>query len=153
MWRALSEAGDLQLARVNAAVTRFRRHWWGILAGRPERFPWLRVAGRELTGITVVDLDASIVFAASDKENAAVMDAQEPVAFRMDRPPPATRSSTTAARPLVSFCALADRSQSAEPLRPRADLGTWATSRARSVKSTVISRVLPPGNTAGGVVR
>jgi hypothetical protein len=28
------------------------------------------VAGRELTGITVVDLDASIVFAASDKENA-----------------------------------------------------------------------------------
>ena len=70
VWRALSEAGDLQLARVNAAVTRFRRHWWGILAGRPEGFPWLRVAGRELTGITVVDLDASIVFAASDKENA-----------------------------------------------------------------------------------
>ena len=70
VWRTLSEAGDLQLARVNAAVTRFRRHWWGMLAGRPEGFPWLRVAGRELTGITVVDLDASIVFAASEKENA-----------------------------------------------------------------------------------
>jgi hypothetical protein len=70
VWRALSEAGDLQLARVNAAVTRFRRYWWGLLAGRPEGFPWLRVAGRELTGITVVDLDASIVFAASEKENA-----------------------------------------------------------------------------------
>jgi hypothetical protein len=41
------------------AVTGFRRHWWGLLAGRPEGFPWLRVAGRELTGITVVDLDAA----------------------------------------------------------------------------------------------
>ena len=70
VWRTLSEAGDLQLARVNAAVTRFRRHWWGILAARPEGFPWLRVAGRELTGTTVVDLDASIVLAASEKENA-----------------------------------------------------------------------------------
>jgi hypothetical protein len=39
-------------------------------AARPQGFPWLRVAGRELTGVTVVDLDASIVFAASDKENA-----------------------------------------------------------------------------------
>jgi hypothetical protein len=70
VWRTLNEAGDLQLARVNTAVTRFRRHWRGLLARRREGFPWLRVAGRELTGITVVDLDASIVFAASEKENA-----------------------------------------------------------------------------------
>ena len=63
VWRALSETGDLQLARVNAAVTGFRRHWWGLLAARPEGFPWLKVAGRELTGVTVVDLDATIVFA------------------------------------------------------------------------------------------
>ena len=26
-WRVLSEAGDLQLSRLNAAVTEFRRHW------------------------------------------------------------------------------------------------------------------------------
>ena len=71
VWRALSEAGELQLTRLNAAVTSFRRHWWALLAARPQGFPWLTVAGRELTGITVVDLDASIVFAASDKENAA----------------------------------------------------------------------------------
>ncbi|MGI8447943.1 MAG: IS1380 family transposase [Streptosporangiaceae bacterium] len=70
VWRALNEAGDLQLARLNAAVTGFRRHWWELLAGRPEGFPWLRVARRELTGITVAGLDASIVFAASEKENA-----------------------------------------------------------------------------------
>jgi len=70
VWRALSEAGEPQLARVNTAVTGFRRRWQALLASRPEGFPWLRVAGRELTGITVVDLDASIVFAASEKENA-----------------------------------------------------------------------------------
>jgi len=70
VWRALSEAGELQLSRLNAAVTSFRRHWWALLAVRPQGFPWLRVAGRELTGVTVVDLDASIVFAASEKENA-----------------------------------------------------------------------------------
>ena len=70
VWRALSEAGELQLARASTAVTRFRRHWRDVLAKRPEGFPWLRVAGRELTGITVVDLDASIVFAAPGKENA-----------------------------------------------------------------------------------
>jgi hypothetical protein len=70
VWRALNEIGDLQLARVNAAVTEFRRHWWGLLAGRPEGFPWLKVAGKELTGITVLDLDASVVFSGSEKENA-----------------------------------------------------------------------------------
>jgi len=70
VWRALEETGEPALRRVNAAVTEFRRHWWGLLGARPEGFPWLTVAGRELTGVTVVDLDASIVFAASEKENA-----------------------------------------------------------------------------------
>jgi len=70
VWRPLNEIGQLQLARINTTVTVFRRHWWGLLAARPEGFPWLKVAGRELTGITVVDLDASIVHACSEKENA-----------------------------------------------------------------------------------
>ena len=70
VWRTLNEIGDLQLARVNAAVTEFRRHWWRLLSARPEGFPWLRIAGKELTGITVLDLDASVVFSGSEKENA-----------------------------------------------------------------------------------
>ncbi|MGH3833349.1 MAG: hypothetical protein ACRDRS_23430 [Pseudonocardiaceae bacterium] len=70
VWRALSEVSDLQLTRINTAVTEFRAHWWGLLEARPQGFPWLSVAGRELTGVTVVDLDASIVFASSEKENA-----------------------------------------------------------------------------------
>ena len=70
VWRTLNEAGDLQLARVNAAVAEFRRYWWELLAARPEGFPWLQVAAKKLTGITVIDLDASVVFAGSEKENA-----------------------------------------------------------------------------------
>ena len=66
VWRALAEAGEPALGRINAAVVAaFRRHWWALLAERPGGFPWLTVAGRELTGVTVVDLDATIVFAAS----------------------------------------------------------------------------------------
>ncbi len=67
VWRALAEVGELQLARVNAAISSFRRYWWSLLAAGPDGFPWLTVAGRELTGITVVDLDASVVFAASQE--------------------------------------------------------------------------------------
>ncbi|MGH4013772.1 MAG: hypothetical protein ACRDSL_07535 [Pseudonocardiaceae bacterium] len=55
VWRALEETGELALRRVNAAVTEFRRHWWTLLGARPEGFPWLTVAGRELSGITVLD--------------------------------------------------------------------------------------------------
>jgi hypothetical protein len=45
VWRVLSEVGELQLTRLNAAVTSFRRHWWALLAARPQGFPWLSVAG------------------------------------------------------------------------------------------------------------
>ena len=71
VWRALDEADAVQVTRIHQATCRFRRLWWAILKSRPEGFPWLSVAGRELTGITVIDLDASVVKVASDqKENA-----------------------------------------------------------------------------------
>ncbi|MDT5012132.1 MAG: hypothetical protein QOH57_3749 [Mycobacterium sp.] len=70
VWRALEETGEVQLARVNAAGVEFRGYWWGRLADRPQGFPWLSVAGRELTGVTVLDLDATVVFTGSEKENA-----------------------------------------------------------------------------------
>jgi hypothetical protein len=71
VWRCLDEADGLQVARIHQAVCRFRRLWWGMLAARPEGFPWLTVAGRELTGTTVIGLDASVVLAASDKKENA----------------------------------------------------------------------------------
>jgi hypothetical protein len=46
VWRVLNETGGLQLARVNAAVTEFRRRWWGLLADRPVHWPrkrWLHL--------------------------------------------------------------------------------------------------------------
>lgn len=59
------------MSRIHQATCRFRRLWWAMLAARPEGFPWLEVAGRELTGTTAIDLDASVVQASSDtKENA-----------------------------------------------------------------------------------
>ena len=71
VWRCLNETGPVQVARIHREVNHFRRRWWGMLASRPEGFPWLKVAGRELTGITVLDLDASVVkVAGQDKENA-----------------------------------------------------------------------------------
>jgi hypothetical protein len=71
VWRSLDEADQLRVARIHQAVCRFRRVWWGMLAARPEGFPWLKVAGRELTLTTVIDLDASVVQVASEaKENA-----------------------------------------------------------------------------------
>jgi hypothetical protein len=72
VWRFLDEAGEEALARLVQAVAAFRRDWWGLPAARPEGFPWLTVAGKELTGITVVDLDVTLVLAGSEgKQNAA----------------------------------------------------------------------------------
>ena len=68
VWRALDETDAVRVARIHQAVCRFRRWWWALLAARPVGFPWLQVAGRELTGTTVIDLDASVVQAGSDKK-------------------------------------------------------------------------------------
>lgn len=60
--------GWLRVTRIHQAVCRFRRRvWWGVLESRPQGFPWLRAAGRELTGTTVIDLEARVVLASSDK--------------------------------------------------------------------------------------
>src|SRR5690242_20875858 len=47
VWRALTQVGQLQLARSTTAVTPVGRHWWGLRAVRAEGVPWRRVAGRE----------------------------------------------------------------------------------------------------------
>jgi hypothetical protein len=71
VWRSLNETDALRVTRIHQAVCRFRRRWWGLLAARPEGFPWLMVAGRELTGTTVIDLDASVVKVTTEgKENS-----------------------------------------------------------------------------------
>ena len=57
-----------KIARVRAAV---RAHVWSLIAARPAGFPWLEVAGKILTGWLVIDLDATLITAHSDKQGAA----------------------------------------------------------------------------------
>jgi hypothetical protein len=44
---------------------------WSLIAARPAGFPWLAIAGKILTGWLVIDLDATLITAHSDKEGAA----------------------------------------------------------------------------------
>ena len=44
---------------------------WQLIEDSPAGFPWLAVAGKVLTGWLVIDMDATLVTASSDKEGAA----------------------------------------------------------------------------------
>jgi Transposase DDE domain group 1 len=65
----LADARTLdKIARARAAV---RGHVWQLVCARPTGFPWLAVAGKLLAGWLVIDLDATLITAYSDKEGAA----------------------------------------------------------------------------------
>jgi hypothetical protein len=57
-----------KIARVRAAV---RAHVWPLIAATPAGFPWLAIAGKLLAGWLVIDMDATLITAHSDKEGAA----------------------------------------------------------------------------------
>src|SRR5882724_8988611 len=57
-----------KIARARAAV---RAHVWPLICARPAGFPWLAIAGKLLAGWLVIDLDATLITARSDKEGAA----------------------------------------------------------------------------------
>lgn len=66
-WRALDEIGSAQLRRIGRARARARAHVWAQL----DRLPAARAAGREIgDGTVVIDVDASLLLAHSEKENA-----------------------------------------------------------------------------------
>jgi hypothetical protein len=65
---ALDEAGLRRIAKARAKV---RARVWELLARRPQGFPWLAVAGKVLSGWVVIDLDATLITAHSDKQGAA----------------------------------------------------------------------------------
>jgi hypothetical protein len=65
----LADARTLdKIARARAAV---RGHVWQLICARPAGFPWLAIAGKLLAGCLVIDLDATLITAYSDKEGAA----------------------------------------------------------------------------------
>src|SRR5690242_5225134 len=57
-----------KIARARAAV---RAHVWQLVCATPAGFPWLAIAGKVLAGWLVIDLDATLITARSDKEGAA----------------------------------------------------------------------------------
>ena len=69
--RALAELDDTCLRRITKARAQVRARVWELLARRPQGFPWLTVAGKLLTGWVVIDLDATLITAYSDKQGAA----------------------------------------------------------------------------------
>jgi hypothetical protein len=69
--RTLDLAGPATLEKIAQARARIRAHVWDLTAARPGGFPWLEIAGRTLTGWTVIDMDATLITARSPKERAA----------------------------------------------------------------------------------
>src|SRR5216684_4762884 len=70
--RALDLAGTpAMLDRIARARAKARAHAWKLIEDTPAGFPWLAVAGKTLTGWLVIDMDATLVTASSDKEGAA----------------------------------------------------------------------------------
>ena len=86
--RLLEGMDEAALIRIGKIRARVRRHVWGLLHLRPGGFPWLVVAGKRLTGWIVIDLDATIITAASKKQGAA-----------------ATFKKTHGFHPLAAWCA------------------------------------------------
>ena len=70
--RALDLAGTAaMLDRIARARAKARAHVWDLIEKTPAGFPWLVIAGKTLTGWLVIDMDATLVTASSEKEGAA----------------------------------------------------------------------------------
>jgi len=69
--RALAGLDETALRRIATARAKVRARVWDLLARRPQGFPWLTVAGKPLTGWVVIDMDATLITAHSDKQGAA----------------------------------------------------------------------------------
>jgi hypothetical protein len=70
--RALDLAGTAaMLDKIARARASARAHVWALIEDTPAGFPWLAIAGKTLTGWLVIDMDATLVTASSEKEGAA----------------------------------------------------------------------------------
>ncbi|SCE53872.1 Transposase DDE domain group 1, partial [Streptomyces sp. di188] len=88
MRRTLQAVDEQVLAKIAAVRARVRRHVWSQLALRPGGFRWLTVAGKVLHRWVVIDMDATIITAASKKQGAS-----------------ATWKKTYGFHPLAAWCA------------------------------------------------
>lgn len=67
VWRALDELTPARLNKIETARARIRRHVWSQLS----RIPASKAAGTDLGEVIVLDVDATLVTAHSEKESAA----------------------------------------------------------------------------------
>ena len=70
--RCLNSLDTVTLGKIAKARAKARRRVWDLIAGRPSAFPWLLVADKLLDGWIVIDIDATLITAHSDKQGAAV---------------------------------------------------------------------------------
>lgn len=68
--RTLAAMDEEVVAKIGRVRARVRRHVWSLLHLRPGGFPWLTVAGKHLHRWIVIDMDATIITAASKKQGA-----------------------------------------------------------------------------------
>jgi Transposase DDE domain group 1 len=69
--RTLELADERSLGKVAKVRAKARAHVWGLVAATPAGFPWLEFAGKTLKGWLVIDMDATLVTAHSEKQGAA----------------------------------------------------------------------------------
>jgi hypothetical protein len=100
VWRTLAGCDAAALARISKARAKVRRHVRGPIAARHGGIPAARVAGRDPGEVIVVRLDATIVVAHSDKQQAR-----------------ATFKGSYGFHPLTAWCDNTDESLAVE-LRP-----------------------------------
>jgi hypothetical protein len=70
LWRTLEEINSSTREKIAKARAAVRVRVWMLLEGREAGFPWLEVLGKKLLGWIVIDMDATIITAASNKEQA-----------------------------------------------------------------------------------
>lgn len=68
VWRTLDEVTPGRVKKIAAARARVRRHVWAQIPGG---LPASKVAGRDLGQVVVLDVDATVVVAHSEKEQAS----------------------------------------------------------------------------------
>src|SRR5262249_17432165 len=69
--RTLELADSRTLDKIARVRARVRTHVWELIAATPAGFPWLNIAEKVLEGWLVIDLDATLITARSDKQGAA----------------------------------------------------------------------------------
>ena len=69
--RTLELADPRTLDKIARVRGRVRAHVWELIAATPAGFPWLSLAGKLLAGWLVIDLDATLITAHSEKQGAA----------------------------------------------------------------------------------